>query len=153
MCVDRDSRSRTVARPGAGAGTGVLTQPWRGQGLARPTARPNAGLGPRRGGRGRCRRRKRTGRGYQGRRPGEHGAARGIVINVGTLSSDELVTFRAGCLDRAVCARIYTLSFPDELNAQASATSDLVRLCRLLVDGRDGQIDFEESWREPGPAI
>jgi hypothetical protein len=24
----------------------------------------------------------------------------------------------------------------------------------LVVDGRlDGQIDFEESWREPGPAI
>jgi NADPH:quinone reductase-like Zn-dependent oxidoreductase len=84
----------------------------------------------------------------------EHVAARGIVINVGTLSPDELVTFRAGHLDRAVCARIYTLNLPDELNAQASATSDLVRLCRLVVDGRlDGQIDLEGSWREPGPAI
>ncbi len=84
----------------------------------------------------------------------EHVAARGIVINVGTLSPDELVTFRAGRLDRAVGARIYTLNLPDELDAQASATSDLVRLCRLIVDGRlDGQIGFEESWREPGPAI
>src|SRR5258705_10102142 len=80
----------------------------------------------------------------------EHVAARGIVINVGTLSPDELVTFRAGCLDRTVCAKIYTLNLPDEVNAQASATSDLARLCRLVVDGRlDGQIDFEESWREP----
>jgi NADPH:quinone reductase-like Zn-dependent oxidoreductase len=84
----------------------------------------------------------------------EHVAARGIVINVGTLSADELVTFRAGRLDRAVGARIYTLNLPDELNAHASATADLARLCRLVAEGRlDGQIDMEQSWREPGPAI
>jgi NADPH:quinone reductase len=84
----------------------------------------------------------------------EHVAARGIVINVGTLSPAELVTFRAGRLDRAVCARIYTLNLPDELNAQAGATSDLARLCRLVIDGRlDGQIDLEQSWRDTASAI
>jgi NADPH:quinone reductase-like Zn-dependent oxidoreductase len=84
----------------------------------------------------------------------EHVAARGVVINVGTLSADELVTFRAGRLDRAVGARIYTLNLPDELNAHASAASDLTRLCRLVVDGRlDAQIGVEQSWREPGLAI
>ena len=84
----------------------------------------------------------------------EHVAARGIVINIGTLSPDELVTFRAGRLDRAARAMIYTLNLPDELSAHASATTDLVRLCRLVVDGRlDGQIGLEKSWREHGPAI
>lgn len=84
----------------------------------------------------------------------EHVAARGVLINVGTLSPDETVTFRAGRLDRAAGARIYTLNLPDELNAQASAASDLARLCRLVVDGRlDGQIDYEGSWREPAPAV
>jgi NADPH2:quinone reductase len=84
----------------------------------------------------------------------EHVAARGIVVNVGTLSPDELVTFRTGRLDRAVGARIYTLNLPDELNAHASATTDLARLCRLVDEGRlDGQIELEQSWREPGPAI
>jgi hypothetical protein len=43
---------------------------------------------------------------------------------------------------------------PDELSAHASATTDLVRLCRLVVDGRlDGQIGLEKSWREHGAAI
>ena len=84
----------------------------------------------------------------------EHVAARGIVINVGTLSPDESVTFQAGRLDRAVGAMVYTLNLPDELNAHASATTDLARLCRLVVDGRlDGQIDLEDSWLEHGPAI
>jgi NADPH:quinone reductase-like Zn-dependent oxidoreductase len=84
----------------------------------------------------------------------EHVAARGIVVNVGTLSPDESVTFRAGRLDRAVGARVYTLNLPDELNAHASATTDLARLCRLVDDGRLGaQIELEQSWREPGPAV
>ena len=84
----------------------------------------------------------------------EHVAARGIVINIGTLSPDELVTFRAGRLDRAARAMIYTLNLPDELSAHASATTDLVRLCRLVGEGRlDGQIGLEKSWREHGAAI
>jgi NADPH:quinone reductase-like Zn-dependent oxidoreductase len=84
----------------------------------------------------------------------EHMAAGGVLINVGTLDPDEAVTFRAGRLDRAAGASIYTLNLPDELNAQGSAASDLARLCRLMVDGRlDAQIGYEGSWREPAPAI
>jgi NADPH:quinone reductase-like Zn-dependent oxidoreductase len=84
----------------------------------------------------------------------EHLAARGVLINVGSLSPDDTVAFRAGRLDRSAGARIYTLNLPDELDAHASAASDLARLCRLVVDGRlDGQIGYEGSWREPAPAI
>jgi NADPH2:quinone reductase len=84
----------------------------------------------------------------------EHLASRGVLINVGTLSVDETVTFRAGRLDRAAGARIYTLNLPAELDAHASAAADLARLCQLVVDGRlDGQIGYAGSWREPAPAI
>jgi NADPH2:quinone reductase len=84
----------------------------------------------------------------------EHLAARGVLINVGTLSPDETITFRAGRLDRAAGARICTVNLPDELDAQASGASDLARLCQLVVAGRlDGQIGHEGSWRETAPAI
>jgi NADPH2:quinone reductase len=84
----------------------------------------------------------------------EHLAARGVVVNIGTQGDDETVTFRAARFDRAYGATIYTLNLPDELAAYASASRDLTRLCALVVDGRlDAQIEFEGSWREPGPAI
>ena len=84
----------------------------------------------------------------------EHVAARGTVVNIATQSDDETVTFRAARFDRATRARIYTLNLPDELDAHASGTGDLTRLCRLMADGRlDGQIEFEGSWREPAPAL
>jgi NADPH:quinone reductase-like Zn-dependent oxidoreductase len=84
----------------------------------------------------------------------EHISVRGVLISVGTLSADETVAFRAGRLDRAAGARIYTMNLPDELNARASAASDLARLCQLVADGRlNGHIDHEGSWRELGGAI
>jgi NADPH2:quinone reductase len=84
----------------------------------------------------------------------EHLAPRGIVVNVGTLSDDETVTFRANRFDRSSGARIYTLNLPDELDAHASAAADLARLCALAASGQlDAQVELEGSWREPGPAI
>ncbi len=84
----------------------------------------------------------------------EHLAPRGTVVNIGTQSEDEMVTFRASRFDRASGARIYTLNLPDELATHGSAAGDLARLCRLVADGRlDGQVELEGSWREPGHAI
>lgn len=84
----------------------------------------------------------------------EHVAGRGVVVNIGTRSDDETVTFRASRFDRSYGATIYTLNLPDELAAHASATGDLARLCDLVVDGRlTGQIEFEDSWRRAGTAI
>jgi NADPH:quinone reductase-like Zn-dependent oxidoreductase len=40
----------------------------------------------------------------------EHVARRGVVVNIATQSHDKTVTFRAGRLDRAKGARIYTLN-------------------------------------------
>jgi NADPH:quinone reductase len=84
----------------------------------------------------------------------EHIVPRGIVVNIGTRSDDETVTFRATRFDRAYGARIYTLNLPDELASHASATSDLTRLCRLVADGRlDSQVKLEGSWRQAATAI
>jgi NADPH2:quinone reductase len=84
----------------------------------------------------------------------EHLAPRGVLVNIGTLSDDETVTFRANRFDRAFGARIYTLNLPDELASHDSATSDLMRLGRLVADGRlDGQVEFEGSWHQPASAI
>jgi NADPH:quinone reductase len=84
----------------------------------------------------------------------EHLAPRGVVVNIGTQSGDETVTFRANRFDRSAGARIYTLNLPDELDAHASATTDLARLCALVTSGQlDAQVELEASWRQPGPAI
>jgi NADPH:quinone reductase-like Zn-dependent oxidoreductase len=84
----------------------------------------------------------------------EHLAPRGIVVNIGTQSDDETVTFRASRFDRSAGARIYTLNLPDELDAHGSAVTDLARLCALAASGQlDAQVGFEGSWRQPGPAI
>jgi NADPH:quinone reductase len=84
----------------------------------------------------------------------EHVAARGVVVNIGTGSADETVTFRAARFDRAPGARIYTLNLLDELSTRAGATSALTRLCALVGDGRlDGQVEFESSWRDPASAL
>jgi NADPH:quinone reductase len=84
----------------------------------------------------------------------EHVAERGVVVNIGTQSDYETVTFHASRFDRARGARIYTLNLPDELASHASAAGDLTRLCTLMASGRlDGQIELEASWREPSRAI
>jgi NADPH:quinone reductase-like Zn-dependent oxidoreductase len=84
----------------------------------------------------------------------EHLAPRGVVVNIGTQGDDETVTFRAKRFDRAPGATIYTLNLPDELASHRSATSDLMRLCGLVADGRlDGQVELEGSWRQPARAI
>jgi len=49
---------------------------------------------------------------------------------------------------------IYTLNLIHELSSHPSVTSDLNRLCSLVTDGRlDGQIELEQSWRQPAPAL
>lgn len=84
----------------------------------------------------------------------EHLAARGIVVNLATRSPTETVTFHAARFDRSPGARIYTLNLFDELTTHASAVSDLARLCALVADGcLDGQIELEQSWRDPAPAL
>jgi NADPH:quinone reductase-like Zn-dependent oxidoreductase len=84
----------------------------------------------------------------------EHLAPRGVLVNIGTPDDEETVTFRARRFDRSPGARIYTLDLPSELAWPGSAASDLARLCALAAAGRlDGQVEYEGSWREPGPAI
>jgi NADPH:quinone reductase-like Zn-dependent oxidoreductase len=84
----------------------------------------------------------------------EHLAPRGVVVNIGTQSDDETVTFTARRFDRASGAAIYTLNLPDELASHSSTANDLIRLCGLVADGRlDGQVELEGSWRQPGHAI
>jgi NADPH:quinone reductase len=84
----------------------------------------------------------------------EHVARHGIVVNIGTPDDEAMVSFRATAFDRSYGAMIYTLNLPDELASHGSATIDLERLCRLIVDRRlDTQIELEGSWREPASAI
>ena len=76
------------------------------------------------------------------------------MVNIATQDDDETVSFRAKRFDRARGTTIYTLNLPDELASHASVASDLARLCALAADGRlDGQVELEDSWRQPGPAI
>jgi NADPH2:quinone reductase len=84
----------------------------------------------------------------------EHLAPRGVLINIATQGPDDAVSFRAGRLDRAPGARIYTLNQWDETAAQGGAAKDLGRLCALVTDGQlDGQAEFEGSWRNPAAAF
>jgi NADPH:quinone reductase-like Zn-dependent oxidoreductase len=84
----------------------------------------------------------------------EHLAPRGIVVNIGTQSDDETVTFRASRFDRSPGARVCTLNLFEELDAQASAASGLARLCALVASRHlDAQIELEGSWRDPALAI
>lgn len=84
----------------------------------------------------------------------EHVAPRGTVVNIATQGDDETVTFHAARFDRAKGATIYTFNLFDELASDASAASDLARLCRLMADGRlDGQIELEASWRDVSGAL
>ena len=59
-----------------------------------------------------------------------------MVVNVGTGSPDETVTFRANRFDRSPGARIYTLNLFNELAVGACAAADLARLCALVTGGR-----------------
>jgi NADPH2:quinone reductase len=83
-----------------------------------------------------------------------HLRPRGIVVNLATQRDDETVCFDGPSFDRAKGARIYTLNLFDELAAHASGTSDLVRLCKLVADGRlDAQVELVGSWREPSALL
>jgi NADPH2:quinone reductase len=84
----------------------------------------------------------------------EHLAPRGLLVNIATPDDAKTVTFRASRFDRSAGARIYTLNNFDEVAAIGGATRDLERLCALVAAGRlDGQVGYEGSWREPGPAL
>lgn len=84
----------------------------------------------------------------------EHLAPRGLLVNIATPNDVTTVSFRAGRFDRSAGARIYTLNNFDEVAAVGGAAKDLARLCALVANGRlDGQVAYEDSWREPGPAL
>ena len=84
----------------------------------------------------------------------EHLTPGGLVVDLATPAEEETVTFRAARFDRWYGARIYTLNLPDELARHGGASRDLARLCALVAAGRlDGQIELEDSWREPGAAL
>jgi NADPH:quinone reductase-like Zn-dependent oxidoreductase len=80
-------------------------------------------------------------------------APRGLIVNLATGSSDEVVSFRATRFDRAPGARIYTLNLWDEL-ARTNTTSDLARLVRLL-DGRklEAPVGLEAPWQDVADVI
>jgi NADPH:quinone reductase-like Zn-dependent oxidoreductase len=83
-----------------------------------------------------------------------HLTPHGVLVNIATQDAEETITFHAARFDRAYGAMIYTLNLVHELSSHPSVTSDLNRLCSLVTDGRlDGQIEFEQSWRQPAPAI
>lgn len=83
-----------------------------------------------------------------------HLTPHGVLVNLATQSAEETITFHAARFDRAYGAMIYTLNLIHELSSHPSATSDLNRLCSLVTDGRlDGQIELEQSWRQPAPAL
>lgn len=84
----------------------------------------------------------------------EHLAERGVVVNIGTPSDDDQVSFRASRFERARGATIYTFNLVDELRWNDGAARDLERLCTLAADGRlDAQVGLEQSWRDAPAAI
>jgi NADPH2:quinone reductase len=84
----------------------------------------------------------------------EHLAKRGVLVNIATLDPAESVTFRMSRFTRSPGARIYTFNSFDETAAHDSGTSDLIRLCTLVAEGRlDCQIELEHSWRAIADAI
>ena len=83
----------------------------------------------------------------------EHVARRGLIVNLATGSSDEIVSFRAAGFDRAPGARIYTFNLIDELPG-SNVTSDLARLVRLLEQRKlAAPVEFEAPWQDVGHAI
>jgi NADPH2:quinone reductase len=83
----------------------------------------------------------------------EHIAPRGLIVNLATGTSDEVVSFRATRFDRAPGARIYTLNLWDEL-ARTNTTSDLARLVRLLDERKlVAPVGFEAPWQDLAHAI
>lgn len=84
----------------------------------------------------------------------EHLTKRGLLVNIATLDPTESVTFRMSEFTRSAGARIYTFNSFDETAAHDSGTSDLLRLCTLVADGRlDCQIELELPWRRIAEAI
>jgi NADPH:quinone reductase len=83
----------------------------------------------------------------------ENIAPRGLVVNIGTGSPDEIVSFRAARFDRAPGARIYTFNLFDEL-PRMNPPSDLTRLVRLLEQRKlAAPVEFEAPWQDIGRAI
>jgi NADPH:quinone reductase len=83
----------------------------------------------------------------------EHIAPRGLIVNIGTGSPDEVVSFRAARFDRAPGARIYTLNLLDEL-PRMNPPSDLARLLRLLEQQKlTAPVRFEAPWQDISRAI
>jgi NADPH:quinone reductase-like Zn-dependent oxidoreductase len=83
----------------------------------------------------------------------EHLAPRGLVVNLATGSSDEVVSFRASRFDRAAGASIRTFNLRDDLE-HGDTAADLARLAGL-VDLRKLQapVDLEAPWQDIGRAM
>jgi NADPH:quinone reductase len=83
----------------------------------------------------------------------EHVAPGGLVVNLATGNSDEVVSFRAARFDRAPGARIYTLNLFDELPGWSAAVA-LTRLVALMERGElVAPLELEASWRDVSRAI
>jgi len=81
-------------------------------------------------------------------------AAHGVVVSFASSDPDP-VSFPARALfRRAPGARLHGLFVFEDVARTGNGGRDLGRLAALVASGRlDAQIDREESWREPGPAI
>ncbi|HEV2785939.1 MAG TPA: zinc-binding dehydrogenase [Solirubrobacteraceae bacterium] len=81
-------------------------------------------------------------------------AGRGVVVSFASTDADP-VSFPARALfRRAPGARLHGLFVFEEIERTGTGGSDLARLAALVArDELDAQIDFEASWRDPGPAI
>jgi NADPH2:quinone reductase len=83
----------------------------------------------------------------------EHIAPRGLVINVATDRTDEIVSFKAARFDRAPGATIYTFNLSDEL-PRMDAAGDLARLVTLLAQKKlVAPVELEADWQDIGHAI
>ena len=81
-------------------------------------------------------------------------AARGVVVSFASSDAGP-VSFPARALfRRASGARLHGLFVFEEIERTGTGGSDLARLAALVARGElDAQIDLQESWRDPGPAI
>jgi NADPH2:quinone reductase len=69
-----------------------------------------------------------------------------VLVNIATLHPAESITFRVSRFNRSPSGRIYTFNSFDETAGHDSGTSDLIRLCALVAEGRlDGQIERKQS--------
>jgi NADPH:quinone reductase len=84
----------------------------------------------------------------------EHLNSHGVVVNLATPTPDATVTFRAGRLDRAPGAHIFSFHLPSDLGSDDRPVRDLALLTRLLLDQRlESRIELERPWQDVSGAM